>query len=143
MVQDNLGIVGFSESRENLERLKRVYQEEYRKISEEQRNNNKKYIKNKWRVRIGEFLVTELGLVHTPMSVNVVGSIATGVTSKTTQLVMKIKNRIDNKKYKKQQDKLTADFINLQGIFQQYSVQNNSQMEPIQEFDIEEKGFQI
>ena len=137
MVQDNLGIVGFSDSRKNVEQLKKRYQEEYKRICQQEKETNKLYFKNKWKVKIGEFIATQVVFPHTPIGIVVVGSIVTGIGSKTTQLVMKIKNKLDKKKYKKQKAILTADFINADGIFKEFSVENNTSIENMNEYEIE------
>ena len=53
---------------------------------------------------------------------------------------MKLKNKMDHKKYQKQKDQLTADFINAEGVFKKFDVVNPTTIEEIEEYS-DEKGF--
>ena len=128
----NKGIVVINESREKMEEMKAFYEHEYRRIEKEQRENNKEYRKNKWKVRLGS-IGLHIGLTFTKGSVKTIGRIATSIASFFTKKILKYKNKIDQKKYEEQKERLTACFVNGEGIFAEFDTVNDSTIEEINE----------
>ena len=132
MATDNEGVIGFSESRENYEAMKKYYTDEMKAISKQQSATNKEYRTNRWKVKIGSYLATEAVLAPLPMSISWPSALVVGIGSAITRAILKTKNIIDNFKYKKQKKKLEADFINGEGVFQSFTAYNNTECELVE-----------
>lgn len=133
METDNSGVIGFYESRENIDKMKQYYREEYKKLVDKEKKADSDLFHNKWKVRFGSFAV-RVGLIFRPNSLaKSLTRIGTHAFSFLSQKIMKWKNKKDKEKYKKQRDQLTADFINAEGEFAQFSVNNDTTFEPIDE----------
>ena len=136
MNNPNSGVIVVNESRDKMEEMKAFYEHEYRRIEKEQRENNKEYTKNKWKVRLGS-LALRIGFTFTKVPVKVLGKLATSLGSFFTKKILKWKNKIDQNRYEKEKNKLTANFINGEGIFAEFETYNESEIEEINEEDIE------
>ena len=136
MEQSNAGVIAFSESRENVEAMIDAYRNEYLGILHEQDETNREYRRNKWKLKIGHFFASELVFCYTPFDVSIIGGFFESIGNAITQIVMKIKNKIDNRKYEKKKKKLEADFVNGEGIFQSYTAYNNTEFERVEESDL-------
>lgn len=127
----NSGIIGLYEARESLNAMKKAYRDEYRQLIRKEWQTNFDYFVNKWKVRFGTF-AAQLGFNFAPTKeTRLFGKIGVGVIGRITETVMRFKNKLDQKKYKKKKETLTADFINARGIFEQYSVENQTTIEEV------------
>ena len=137
METGNSGIIGVTETRINANAMKDFYRTEYKKIVDKEKKADSDLFHNKWKVRFGTF-AARVGLLFQPRSAfKSLSRIGTKVIGSLAQRVMKWKNKRDHKKYKEQKDKLTADFINLEGEFAQFNVVNPTTIEEITEYDEE------
>ena len=140
METGNSGVIGYTETRTNINEMKKHYQEEYKKIVDKEKKADSDLFHNKWKVRFGSF-AARVGLTfNTKGTVRAISRVGTGVLSFITQKVMELKNKHDKKKYQKQKEQLTADFINAEGIFKEFDVVNPTTIEEVND-EIEEKGF--
>jgi len=136
---DNSGIIGYTETRTNINEMKKRYREEYKKIVDKEKKSDSDLFHNKWKVRFGSF-GTRLGLTFkTSGTERAISRLGVRAVSFITQKIMELKNKSDKKKYQKQKEELTADFINASGIFKEFSVVNPTTIEEIEE--TEEKSF--
>ena len=141
-VQSEDGMIGITESRTNIKAMSELYRNEYRKLVDEKNESDKALFHNKWKVRLGTF-ATRIGLAFQPKgkfrSVSILANKAIGFVAKR---VMELKNRIDGKRNKQKRDRLTADFINAEGIFKEFSVpKGQTTIEP--DSIEKEKGYSI
>lgn len=124
-VQSEDGMIGIVESRTNINAMSELYQQEFKKLVDEKNESDKALFRNKWKVRLGAF-ATRIGLAFQPRgkfrSVSIFANKAIGFVAKR---VMELKNKIDGKRNQEKRDKLTADFINAEGIFKKFSVPTN------------------
>ena len=140
METGNSGLIGYTETRTNINAMKEYYQKEYKKIVDKEKKADSNLFRNKWRVRFGSF-TTCIGLTFSSNSHKGLAKLGVHAVSRIIQKIMYLKNKVDKKKYKKQRDQLTADFINAEGEFKQFDVVNSTTIEPVNEHE-EEKGFQ-
>lgn len=129
-----VGVIGILESRETVQSIKNYYQKEYQKIKDEQRDTNSKYFKNKWKVRLGQFALN-VGLTFQRIPIRILGKLATNLIGGITKKVMQIKNKIYNKSVDRRLKQLEADFINLDGEFKQFVIENNTEIEEIKDLN--------
>lgn len=134
------GIIGYSETRTNINEMKKRYREEYKKIVDKEKKADRDLFHNRWKVRLGSLSMRIALTFHPNKNVRVLSKLGTRVGSFFVQKIMELKNKSDKKKYKKQKDKLTADFINAEGNFKEFNVINSTIVEEIHD-SIEEKGF--
>lgn len=139
METGNSGVIGYTETRTNINAMKEYYRQEYQKIVDKERKADKDLFRNKWKVRLGSF-ATRIGLTFSPSKTKVIAKLSSHALSFIVRKGMDIKNKIDKKRFQKQKDKLTADFINADGDFKQFDVVNPTTIEEIHENE-EEKGF--
>ena len=140
METGNSGVIGYTETRTNINAMKEYYRAEYKKIDDEQKKNNSALFHNKWKVKLGSF-GARVGLsFNRDRKYRAISRTAANVLSFCTQKVMEWKNKHDNKKLEQKKEKLTADFINADGVFKQFDVVNETTIEEINEQE-EEKGF--
>ena len=140
METGNSGLIGYSETRTNINAMKDYYKKEYKKIIDKEKKADSDLFRNKWKIRFGSF-ATRLSLTFTTSgTTKAISKLGVRAISFLAQKVMNIKNKIDKKKYKKQKDQLTADFINAEGEFKQFYVVNPTTIEEFHE-EVEEKGF--
>lgn len=140
METGNSGIIGYTETRTNINAMKEHYRAEYKKIVDKEKKADSDLFHNKWKVRFGTF-ATRVGLTfNTSGTVRSISKLGVTAISFLTQKIMKLKNKIDKKKFKKQKEQLTADFINATGEFEEFNVINPTTIEEIHEEE-EEKGF--
>jgi len=136
----NSGVIGYTETRTNINAMKEHYQREYKKIVDKERKADSDLFHNKWKVRFGSF-ATRIGLTfNTRGSVKAISKMGVHAINFLIQKGMQIKNKIDKKKFKKQKEQLTADFINAEGEFKQFDVVNPTTIEEVNEQE-EEKGY--
>ena len=135
METNSYGIIGIEEPRDIVEELKDYYKQEYKKIKEEQKNTNDNYKKNKWRVRLGQ-IGLNIGFLFTSRPVKVIGGITSNLALGITQKVMKTKNKMYNKEVEERLKKLEADFINLDGDFKQFAIENDVLIEETPELQL-------
>ena len=142
METGNSGIVGVVENRTNINAMKEYYRQEYKKIVDQEKKNDSDLFHNKWKVRIGGFL-TRVGLTFQPNgTVRTITKLGTRAIGFITEKVMKLKNKYDKEKLERQKEKLTADFINAEGVFKEFNASIKAEIEEINEYDdTEEKGF--
>lgn len=138
----NSGIIGVTETRTNINAMKDFYRAEYKKIIDKEKKSDSDLFHNRWKVRFGSF-ATRVGLLFQPRSAyNALARIGTRLISGIVQRAMVWKNKHDKKKFNKQKDQLTADFINGEGKFEQFMVANPTTIEEISDYEEEEqKGF--
>jgi len=137
---DNCGIIGLQDERKVINAMKEYYRTEYRNLLNKERKLDWDLFCNKWKVRFG-FFATRIGLTFSTKGfTRAISKAGTIVVSRLTERIMKWKNKRDKAKLKKQKDQLTADFINMDGNFKQFSIINPTTIESIEE--IEEKRFQ-
>lgn len=129
-----VGVIGILESRETVQSVKNYYQKEYQKIKDEQWDTNSKYFKNKWKVRLGQFALN-VGLTFQRIPIRILGKLATNLIGGITKKVMQIKNKIYNKSVDRRLKQLEADFINLDGEFKQFVIENNTEIEEIKDLN--------
>ena len=135
METGNSGLIGYSETRSNVNAMKEYYRTEYKKIVDKEKKSDSNLFHNKWKVRLGS-LGARIGLAfHPNPAVRIASHIGTRAFSFVAQKILKWKNKIDKDKYKKQKDQLTADFINAEGDFKEFTVVNNTSIE--EDFDDE------
>ncbi len=140
METGNSGIIGYTETRSNINAMKEYYREEYKKIVDKEKKSDSDLFHNKWKVRFGTF-GARVGLTfHTKGTVRAIAKLGTRVFGFIAEKVMNYKNKKDKEKYKKQKEELTADFINGTGEFEKFSVVNPTTIEEIEDFE-EEKGY--
>ena len=139
METGNSGVIGYSETRTNINAMKEHYQKEYKKVVDKERKADSDLFHNKWKVRFGSF-ATRIGLTFSSNPYKALLKLGTHATSHIVQKIMYLKNKSDKKKYKKRKDQLTADFINADGEFKQFDVVNPTTIEEINEEE-KEKGF--
>ena len=140
METGNSGIIGVTETRTNINEMKDFYRAEYKKIVDKEKKADSDLFHNKWKVRFGGF-ATRIGLLFQPNStIKSVTRLGSRVIGFVAEKVMKLKNKMDHKKYQKQKDQLTADFINAEGVFKKFDVVNPTTIEEIEEYS-DEKGF--
>ena len=136
---ENKGIVVLNDSRKARDEMKAYYEHEYRRLEKEKQQKNRENFKNKWKVRLGS-LGLRLGLTFTKIQQPYKGLSKLGVRlgSFFTRKIMDYQNRKEQKRYKDEQEKLTANFINGEGIFKEFSVVNSSTIEEVKEPLLEE-----
>lgn len=139
-MENDSGIICLRDERININRMKELYIEEYRKILNAEAETNKNYVKNKWKVRLGA-LACEIGLTFANGKHKILNFLGVGIAKRVTGCILKYKNKRTQKRYKAEEEKLTADFINGEGIFKQFSVINNSSIEIINYGDDKSKKF--
>ena len=135
METGNSGLIGYSETRSNVNAMKAHYREEYKKIVEKEKKADSNLFHNKWKIRLGSLAARISLAFHPNPTVRIVSHIGTRAFSFISQKVLKWKNKMDKNKYKKQKDQLTADFINANGEFKDFTVVNNTTIE--EDFDEE------
>ena len=142
METGNSGIIGVTETRTNINAMKDYYRQEYKKIVDKEKKSDSDLFHNKWKVRLGGF-TARVGLIFQPPStVKTLTRLGTRVVGFIAEKAMKLKNKIDKKNYEKEKDKLTADFINAEGVFSEFNINNETTIEDINEYEeTEEKGF--
>ena len=133
----NRGILVIQEKRENLDKMKKFYQEEYRKLVQNEKKNNWNYFVNKWKVRFGT-LGCNIGLFFAPKATRTLGRLGVNIGSFIVQKYMKYKNKKENEKLQKKKDELTANFINGEGEFKEFTMDRI--MLDIQNIDEKEIG---
>lgn len=121
METGNNGMLLIQESRSNLELMKKIYQDEYKKIANRENRINRDYFINKWKVRFGTF-GCHIGLLFAPKATRKLGNLGVAVGSFITQKIMKYKNKKENEKLQKRKDELTANFINAEGVFKEFAM---------------------
>ena len=134
----NSGIIGYSETRTNINAMKEHYQREYKKIVDKEKKADSDLFHNKWKVRFGSF-ATRIGLTFSGNPYKALFKLGTHAASHIIQKIMYLKNKSDKKKYKKRKDQLTADFINAEGEFKQFDIVNPTTIEEINENEEEHK----
>lgn len=121
METDNNGILVIEENRKNLEEMKKMYIEEYKKLSDTEKKTEWNYTINKWKVKLGTF-GCNVALFFTPRPTRVFGRLGVNIGSFITQKIMKYKNQKQQKKIQSEKDELTANFVNGTGIFENFSI---------------------
>ena len=120
METDNSGIIGYSETRININAMKEYYRNEYKKIIDNEKEADSKLFRNKWKIRFGSF-AARVGLTFHPNNAyKTLSKLGTRFGSFLIQRIMELKNKSDKRKFKKQRDQLTADFINAEGKFKEF-----------------------
>ncbi len=139
---DSSGVIGVEETRTNINAMKEYYRQEYKKLVDKEKKSNSDLFHNKWKVRLGGF-TTRVGLFFTQRGKwRALTRIGSRVVGFLAEKAMTWKNKHDKKKIAEQKEKLTADFINGNGIFSEFSVVNNTSIEEDNEkIELEEKGF--
>lgn len=133
METDKSGIIGVVTPREDINAMKELYRAEYKKINDKENKANSNFNANMWRIRFGTF-ATQIGLLFQPFGTRrCVSHLAASALSFITKKVLKWKNNYDRKKYQKRKDQLTAEFINADGIFKEFSVGNPTTIEKFDE----------
>ena len=136
---NNNGLIGIVENRTNTKAMKEYYRAEYKKIVNKEKKSDSDLFRNKWRLRFGTF-TARVGLTFHPNgAVKALSKLGTHVFGFAAEKIMRWKNKRDKEKYKKQKERLTADFINLEGDFKQFDIINPAIIEEVE--NIEEKGF--
>ena len=141
METGNSGIIGYTETRTNINAMKEYYRREYKKLVDKEKKADSDLFHNKWKIRLGTF-ATRISLVfHPNKTVRMVSQIGTRVFNFVSQKFLKWKNKRDKNKIKQQKDKLTADFINAEGEFKEFMAVNPTTIEEINELEeMEVKG---
>lgn len=137
----NNGIIGLYDSSLNVQRMKEYYEEEYKKIEKEENLTEKKYKRNKWKVRFGTALC-HLGFNFTPKKYRFLGKLGIDIGGLIAQRSLYKKNKKAKKEFQEQKDKLTADFINAEGIFTEFNVNDmDFSIEEIKDLEPIEQSF--
>ena len=141
METGNSGIIGYQETRSNINAMKEYYRKEYKKIVDKERKVDSNLFHNRWKIRLGSF-AARVGMVFNPnKSVRMFTRIGTRAFSFLSQKILLWKNKRDKIKFKKQKEQLTADFINADGEFKEFYAINNTTIEEDYDEIIETKGM--
>ena len=128
----NKGVIVLNESRKARDEMRAYYEHEYRRLEKEKQQKNKEHRRNKWKVRLGS-LGLRLGLTFTKQPVKSLSRLGVRIGSFFTRKIMDYKNDQMQKKYDEEKERLTACFVNEEGIFKEFKVANSSTMEEIPE----------
>ncbi len=129
----NSGVIGVVEDRANLDAMKALYRAEYKKLVDDEKKSSDKISSYKWKIKLGEF-GARIGLLFRPPStLKFLTKIGSRVVSFISRKALTIKNNIDKKRYAKKKDELTADFINGEGMFSQFTAANQTTIEEIED----------
>jgi hypothetical protein len=134
----NKGVIVLNESRKARDEMRAYYEHEYRRLEKEKQQKNKEHRKNKWKVRLGS-LGLRLGLTFTKQPVRSLSKLGVKLGSFFTRKIMDYQNKQMQKKYDEEKDRLTACFINEEGIFKEFNVVNSSTMEELPEETYQEE----
>ena len=134
----NKGVIVLNESRKARDVMRAYYEHEYRRLEKEKQQKNKEHRKNKWKVRLGS-LGLRLGLTFTKQPVRSLSKLGVRLGSFFTRKIMDYQNKQMQKKYDEEKDRLTACFINEEGIFKEFNVVNSSTMEELPEETYQEE----
>ena len=134
----NKGVIVLNESRKARDEMRAYYEHEYRRLEKEKQQKNKEHRRNKWKVRLGS-LGLRLGLTFTKQPVRSLSKLGVRLGSFFTRKIMDYQNKQMQKKYDEEKDRLTACFINEEGIFKEFNVVNSSTMEELPEETYQEE----
>ena len=132
------GIIVLNDSRKVRDEMRDYYEHEYRRLEKEKQEKNKEHRRNKWKVRLGS-LGLRLGLTFTKQPVRSLSKLGVRLGSFFTRKIMDYQNKQMQKKYDEEKDRLTACFINEEGIFKEFNVVNSSTMEELPEETYQEE----
>ncbi len=140
MEKNNGGVISVLESREQIDKIKTFYKDEYQKIKDEQKEQLSEYRKNKWKITFGS-LGIKAGLTFSPKPIKIFGKIFTNIFSAISKKVIDIKEKIYKRKVEKRLKKLDADFMNLDGEFRAFSIDNYATVEELEDEKVEDVAF--
>ena len=137
---ENKGVIVLNDSRKARDEMRDYYEHEFRRLEKEKQQKNKEHFKNKWKVRLGS-LGIRLGLTFTKQPVKSLSRLGVRIGSFFTRKIMDYNNKQMQKKYDEEKERLTACFINGEGVFKEFNVVNSSTMEEIKEENVAEESF--
>lgn len=118
---DNSGIIGLNESRANISAMHDRYREEYLKLVNESKSTEESYKRNKGILSIGKnSLLVFFKFIS--RKYRFLGKTGTRFVSFVADKVMERKNKKNEEELQRKKDKLTADYINGEGIFASYEI---------------------
>ena len=138
----NKGVIVLNDSRKVRDEMRDYYEHEYRRIEKEKQQKNKEHRKNKWKVRLGS-LGLRLGLTFTKQPYRSLSKLGVRIGSFFTRKIMDYNNSKMQKKYDEEKERLTACFVNEEGIFKEFNVVNSSTMEELPEETYQEEASMI